>query len=411
VIKPTIYAVTTKWSSEIRLPRFAPVTTGWKAIHALSVAAAVSTGGRHESDTMEEEMFVRKHVVAGAALALMATLAACGGSPDAGAAGSEDSLVIVDYGGESSKATRDFLAGPFEKETGIKTTVVDAPGTQEAQLRAQINAGKVEWDILNAVGLASSVTMGRAGLIEPLTDAEKDEFAAALGDNPDAVTDYGFTFANIGFIIACAEKVDNCPSTVQEFFDTENFPGSRTLPGIAPAQMTSILAQAAGVELPADLETLMQPLRDINSSVKVYWTSGDQIEQVLRQGEVDMGIVFSGRAYSLVDEGLNPTIHWAGVYDPGVTVRVKDAPHPEAAEKFMTWMVNNPEAQANWAEAMQNSVGSTKALDMLPDEVRSRFADYPENLANLGLQDIDWFVENQKEIEGAINQIIQGGGN
>lgn len=366
-------------------------------------------------------------IVVGVAFASM--LAACGssaGAGDATSAGPDGSapsdaqatgepssaqatgeLVIASWGGDYSAATKEFLADPFEKETGIKVTIVDAPGTQIAQLEAQKKAGNVQWDILDGLGAADTYTLDAKGLLGTLTPEQRSSFAKELGDV--AVSDFGITFANIGYIIGCTDKAVKCPATVKEFFDTENFPGTRGMPGITPSPVMSILAQAAGVELPADLEVLLDQLRAIKPSVKVFWTSGDQSDQVLRQGEVDMSIALSGRAFSLRDSGTPLTINWAGSYDPGFEALVADGPNTENARKFLDWLVFNPEAQANWAEAMGYSVPSAKALDLLPVDVREQFVDYPPNLQGLGLQDFPWYVENKEEIDKGFNSVIQGG--
>lgn len=353
---------------------------------------------------------ISKFGLAAASALCLTMTAACGSSPTEGASGGggdDDSLVIVSWGGVFTEATKLYLAEPFEKETGIDVTIVDNQGTQVAQLMAQRKADNIQWDILDGMGAGDAYALDAEGLYEHTTAEQKATYVEEMG--ADAVTDFGVAFANVGFVIACREQVEKCPETVQEFWDTENFPGTRALPGAMPSPLTSILAQAAGVELPADVDVLLDPLKELKPAVKVFYTTGDQQEQLLRQGEVDMAIVYNGRAYSLQDEGVNITINWGGTYDPGYTGMVADAPHPEAAREFMDWLVTHPEAQAKWAEHINYSVAHPEALALLPEDVASRFPDYPENKAKLGVQDFAWYVENKKEIDAGLNQVIQGG--
>jgi putative spermidine/putrescine transport system substrate-binding protein len=344
------------------------------------------------------------------AAACLILVAACsspatesGGGP---AGAGENTLVIASWGGRFTETTQQFLATPFKDETGIDVQIVDVPGTQVTQLQAQRKAGQMRWDVMDSLGAGDAFVLEREGLVKPLTEQQKAAYVEALG--ADKVSDFGFTYANLGYIIVCNDNAERCPATVPEFFDVQNFPGARALPGASPSQMTSILAEAAGVKLPQNVDTLLEPLQRIKPSVKVFYTSGDQQEQLIRQGEVAMIIMYSGRAYNVQDGGTPVTINWAGTYDPGYTAAVVDAPHPEAAQRFMDWVVQHPEAQAKWAEQMQYSVPSPKALQMLPAEIAERLADYPANYEKLGQQDFPWYVDNKAAIDQRLNQIIQG---
>lgn len=343
------------------------------------------------------------------AAACLALVAACGSSPTEGSSSSEggsDKLVIASWGGRFTETTEEFLAKPFEKETGIDVQIVDVPGTQVTQLKAQKDAGNMQWDVMDSLSAGDAYVLNSEKLLEPLSDAQRDSYTKALGE--DKLSDFGFTYANLGYIIVCREDVKMCPTTVPEYFDTKAFPGTRALPGTSPGPMSSILAEAADTELPQDVDKLLQPLKDVKKDIKVFYSSGDQQEQLIRQGEVDMSIMYSGRAYSLVDKGTPLTINWAGTYDPGFTAEVVDAPHPEAAKKFLDWVVEHPDAQAKWAEQMQYSVPSPDALESLPKNVAERLADYPANFDALGKQDFEWYVENKAAIDQGLNQIIQG---
>jgi putative spermidine/putrescine transport system substrate-binding protein len=343
-----------------------------------------------------------------AALALLAgcsSPAVNGGSP--AAQGGKNTLVIASWGGRFTQSTQQDLVAPFEKETGIDVSIVDVPGSQVTQLQAQRKAGNMQWDVMDSLSGSDAFVLAGAGLLQPLRPEQKTAYTTALGN--DKVTDFGFRFANLGYVIVCARSVQKCPATVPEFFDVQNFPGRRAFPGSSPGQTTSILAQAAGRQLPMDVGELMQPLRKLKPDVKVFYTSGDQQEQLIRQGEVDMIMMYSGRAYDLEDTGTPVTINWSGTYDPGFTAQVAGAPHPEAALRFLDWVVAHPDAQAKWAEQMQYGVPSPKALQLMPPNIAQRLADYPANYNRLGQQDFSWYVQHKEEIDKAINSIIQGG--
>ena len=122
-----------------------------------------------------------------------------------------------------------------------------------------------------------------------------------------------------------------------------------------------------------------------------------------------MSIMYSGRAYTMREQGEDLTINWAGAYDPGYTAVTEDAPHKANARKFLDWVVDHPEAQAKWAKSMQYSVPHPGALKMLPKDMASTLADYPANYEPLAQQDFDWYLANKSEIDRGIQQIVQGG--
>lgn len=339
-------------------------------------------------------------------------LAGCAAGSDSGgdsASGGDEKLVIASWGGAFTEATKVNLADPFTEETGIAVEIVDAPSTQVTQMQQMVDAGDVQWDIMDSLGAADAFYMYQEGLIQDLPAELHTEFVDVLGEGK--VSDFGFTFANLGYVVACTSAVAECPDTLEGFFDPAAFPGNRELPGEYYSQLVGALVAASGQDTMADdidLDAAIAELEQVAPSTTVWYTSGDQQEQVLRQGEADMGLIYSGRAQNLVDEGLDVTVNWAGVYDPGYTAIATDAPHQEAAEQFMQWVANNPEAQAGFAEDMSYGVPSAEALELLDPEVAATLADYPENFEKLTLQNFEWYLANKDEVDSAIRTVVQG---
>jgi spermidine/putrescine-binding protein len=384
---------------------------------ACSSPAAETGGGSSASSAAASATSAASSAASSAADPSSASSSGAGSSAGSSSAAAtseaalEDTLVIASWGGRFTETTKEFLADPFSQETGIDVQIVDVPGTQAAQLQAQKDAGNVQWDVLDSLGAADAFFMDQEGLLAPLTPEQTTAYSEALGE--DKLSDFGFTYANLGYVIICNNAtVTACPATVPEFFDTAKFPGRRELPGQSYSQMTPILAQAAGnpvdAALPIDIPKMLEPLQAIKPDVSLWYTSGDQQEQGIRQGEADMGIIYSGRAYNVRNTGTDVTINWAGAYDPGYTAIATDAPHPAAAAAFMDWVVEHPEAQAKWAEQMQYSVPSPKALELMPADIAQTLADYPANFEKLGQQDFDWYLQNKDAIDTGMSQIIQG---
>ncbi|MDT0268842.1 extracellular solute-binding protein [Streptomyces sp. DSM 44915] len=357
-----------------------------------------------------------RRVTTAAAVTSIGLVTACGGTPQPGSSGGgdQDVITVASWGGRFSEAMVTALAEPFTEETGIEVRVVDSPGNFVSQVQAQHEAGAVQWDIIDSAAASDAQYLYDQGLLLDHPAALRSTLETELGT--DKLTEYSFTFANHAYVIACAdERVERCPTTIEEFFDTEEFPGRRMMPGDASSysQLITILGQATGnpvdAALPVDIETALDELRGIKDSVRVWWTSGDQMEQALQQGEADLGFMYSGRAFNLADTGLDVTVNWAGVYTPGHTALVADGPNQEGAARFLEWIAEHPEAQAEWSQLMNYSVPHPEALAALPAEEAERLSDWPANRELIAAQDVPWYLANKPEIDRGIQQTIQGG--
>lgn len=384
-----------------------------------------------EEDIRSGRKLTRREFVARGGLLALALgtagplLASCGGdsspasptqsSASSPAAGEGDApasgpLVIAGWGGRFTEATRQYLVEPFMAETGIQVEIVDAPGEQVARLVAQRDAGKIQWDLVDAIGAAEGYTAFHKGLFAKMPD----DVRGRIEPHVNLVNDYGFAYSSLAFTITCnREAAETYPTTPQEFWDTEKFPGPRVLPGLAPLQTLTFAMLADGVSpdqlFPLDLDRAFAKLEEIKPHVAVWFTSGDQMEQVLRDEEVIMGLAWSGRAYRLTDEGVPLEIIWdQAIYDPGFWVVVEGAPHPDLAWQFMEWVAMNAEGQAKWATEMGYGIANPKAFDHMDEVAAKRLADYPDNFEKLVIPDWDWYATHRDEVERRFTEFLAG---
>ena len=326
----------------------------------------------------------------------------------------EGPLVIASWGGAYSQATRDHIAAAFTEDTGIEVEVLDT-GNHVATVQQMAEAGSTEWDIIEGESWVDAIFMHEQGLLAELPEDLHTELVEAYG--PENVTPYGWSWSGYGAAIVCnRETVEVCPETIEELFDTEAFPGKRMLPGDPSGfnALVTALAVATGSPRDAlfdedtDIQVFADELASVKDSVSVWTTAGDQQNQAMLQGQADMGIMWSGRAFQLVDEGMDLQISWDGAYMVGLSVVPEDAPHKEAAWAFASWLAENPEHQANWAAAMNYTVSSPDIFDYLEPEVAERLATYPENYEQLVLQDFEWHAAHKAELDQAFLGVIQG---
>lgn len=324
-----------------------------------------------------------------------------------------DKLVIASWGGAFSEATRQAFAEPFSAETGIEVVVLDT-GNHVATIQGMEAAGNIEWDIVDSMTWPDAIFLHNAGLLATWPDDLQADLVATYGT--DAVTDYGHSNSGYGAVLVCnRETVEVCPQTIEEFFDVDAFPGKRMLPGDAAFfhVLAAILAMAEGgdsTDLYGDVtaDDLIARLGEIAPSIDVWWTAGDQSNQAILQGEADMGIMLSGRAYMVLDEGVDLDISWDGVYVTGAMTILEGAPHSDAAVRYIEWMRQNPEAQAQWAELLNYATPHPDIYEYLAQDRASRLATFPDNLANLSTQDFDWFEDNKAELDAGFIGVLQG---
>jgi spermidine/putrescine-binding protein len=355
--------------------------------------------------------------MAALAAGVLALTAACGGGSGGDNAGSSEKgpLVIAGWGAYFTKATKAHLADPFTKETGIKVQIVDAPGKYVAGLQSQKRAGEMKWDLLDSTSAPDAYVLNSQGMLEQIPAELKTKLEGQLSKG--TVTDFGIAWSNLGYVISCRTKATpNCPPDMKSFFDTKAFPGARQMVATSPHVNLSLAEIASGAVTPdklstheIDLDRAFATLEKIKPAVKVWWASGDQMEQAFYNGEADLGIAYSGRSFAVNNGGTPMKVVWdEGLYNPGFWSVVKGSKHTGAAFKFLEWIATHPEAQARWATDTGYSVPNPKAFDHMDKVKREQMADWPANSDRLARLNYDWYVKNYAEVNTRWQEFLRG---
>jgi putative spermidine/putrescine transport system substrate-binding protein len=349
-----------------------------------------------------------------ATLALLATLgvAACGSSSTSSS--TKTTLTIGDWGAPIDEATQKSYLTPFGAETKTGARFVDAPGEQQARVEAQSKAGKIEWDGLDSVGGGAAFALAAAHHLALLPAAMKAQLEREL--TPKYVTPWGFAHANLGYVIVCnTAKMTTCPANTTQFFNTKAFPQSRMFGGIEPIEEATQAEVAAGIPIsqtattPVDVKRVIKTLEGLKPTIKVFWQSGEQQVQAMRSGQVDMGIMWSNRAYELAAEGVKVKIVWAqGVYEPSFWTVLAGAPHEQTAFKLLSWIASHPKNQARWAQEVHVSVPNPLALDYIPKSFAVQLADNPINYNQLAVPNFPWYAQHGTELNTAYENFLRG---
>ncbi len=219
------------------------------------------------------------------------------------------SITAVSFGGSYARASQEAYHKPFTGETGIEVLLDDYNGGL-AQIRAQVDAGSVYWDVVD-LNLDDAVTGCDEGLfefIDPSTLAPGVDGSSPQEDfYPDMLSECGMGLLFFSTVVAYNSALigDTAPQTIDDFFDLERFPGRRGMRRI-PAVNLEFALLADGV--PVDdvyavldteegLDRAFRKLDTIKDQV-VWWEAGAQPPQMLADGEVLMTTAYNGRIFN-----------------------------------------------------------------------------------------------------------------
>jgi spermidine/putrescine-binding protein len=323
------------------------------------------------------------------------------GSPPRDAAGA---MIVVGWGGISNGFGQELFSDPFAA-AGNQVQWLAAPGQQVAALQAQRAANQTAWDVLNALNGTQFALLSRQGLLWKLPPDVKARLAKQM---PDGVTDYGVAYATTSDVIACnAKEVATCPVTPKDFFDVDRFPGQRSLYVGDPLIAMAMALQADGVPadkvFPMDIDRAFRKLQVIRPHIRAFWQSGDQSEQMFRSGEVDMAVMWNGRARNIA---MHPTdrmridVSWQGaVYEPSYLAVAVGASHANAGFAYLEWVVNHPDAMARYAERTGYGFPNGELFNLLPANIAGWLPEFPAHFGGQVRLDHDWYLAHKSEID------------
>jgi putative spermidine/putrescine transport system substrate-binding protein len=300
-------------------------------------------------------------------------------------AAAED-VVVVSSGGAWQEAQDKALWAPAAKALGI--TYAQDTSQNWAEARAQVEAGAVTWDIIQ-ISIADEAQAKAAGAIDKL-DADvfnKADYA------PGSTTEYFVPNSNYSTLIAWNKKTfgDNGPKSMADFFDVKKFPGKRALWN-QPGGMIEAAALALGTPRDKVYDFLsteegrkaaIAKLAELAPSVSVWWESGAQAAQLVKDGEVDMILTWGGRVQGAIKDGadFSFTFNDAQLGTDGYAL-VKGAPHHDAAMRFLKEM-SKPEYQKDLPNTFATAPANMKAYDLAkyPPEQIATMSSAPANVA------------------------------
>jgi len=315
----------------------------------------------------------------------------------AGGASAQD-ITVVSWGGSFQEAERNAFFDPAAKALGITIKEDTTNGLQD--VRAQVQSGNPTWDVTE-LGSNSCVQLKEEGMLEPL-----DYDVINTDGVPDNLVDshwVGIIFFStvLGY---STEAFPEGPKNWAEFFDTEKFPGARSMYR-KPYYNLEIALMADGVPrdqvYPLDVDRAFAKLATIKDDVAVWWKSGAQSAQLVKDGEVELIAAWNGRIGNAVKDGAKAAIQWEGaLLDFDCLVVPKGAPNKEMAMKAINEFLK-PENQAMLPKYINYGPVNLKAFDtgLIDADIAEQLPSSPKNVARSLILDPYWWNGRYDELQ------------
>ena len=233
------------------------------------------------------------------AAGLAAVLAAAGCTIGNGSSG-RDTLTFVSTGAPFQDYQAAAWQKPFTASTGIKFRN-DGP-VDEAKMVTMVKARSVSWDVVDTSAAATEQYCGK--YLEKLDFSVIDKSIFPKG----TVSECGvpaFSYSTI-FMVNKEKYGGHPPTTIADFFDVKKFPGKRIVPPEIAVGLLEAALLADGVPenklYPLDLDRAFKKLDQIKPVTTFADTYG-QMQQMMVDRQIDMGLMLNARAYQALKAG------------------------------------------------------------------------------------------------------------
>ncbi|MDH6196892.1 putative spermidine/putrescine transport system substrate-binding protein [Mycobacterium frederiksbergense] len=318
-------------------------------------------------------------------------------------------LTFVSYGGIYQDGQAKAALEPFAQQSGAKV-LPDGP-TENAKIKAQVDSKNVTWDVVDSTNVFTAKNCGT--LFMKLDTSIVDISKLPPGTKTD---DCSVPAMGYGLIVAYNTKKygANPPKTWADFYDTKKFPGKRAIEG-TPGELDpgvlegALLADgvAPDVMYPLDLDRALTKMNTIRPDT-IFWTTGAQSQQLMESGQVDMALVWSGRAYSAAKNGAPFAPMWNQWMPEADTIAVPvGAKNPKASMALINFYLG-AQQQAKLAELTSYSPINVDAKPQLDDLARSYLTTTPERDKDRFAIDVAYWAEQQDEIAAKYTAWLAG---
>jgi putative spermidine/putrescine transport system substrate-binding protein len=314
-------------------------------------------------------------------------------------------LTINTPGGAVQKALRLALLDPASKKLGLRLKEETSDNALDA-LRLEVAARAVTTDIMVMSAYQAAIASDE-GDLEPIDYHVVDTKDFLPGSAPRyCVGIYGYA-AVLGWNTHTYPKV--APTSWADFWNVGAFPGKRAMradaeaqvemallaDGVSPAELYSVLSTEAGMKRAID------KIRELKPSIAVWWSSGAQAGQLMKDGEVDISSGWNARFQSAKDAG-GPVDY---TYNQGILTFdcfavTKGSRHKQEAMKLINEM-STAASQAHLANLVSEGPLNAAAYrtGLISPERAATLPTSPVVTSKVVVQDIDWWTRNNNRVQ------------
>ena len=231
-------------------------------------------------------------------------------------------LTVVSWGGAYTASQQNAYHEPYmKKNPNISIINDDSSSGAVAKLRAQNEAGNITWDLVDVVP-SDAIRACDEGLV---IEIDHDKVLAPAPDGTLPSEDFGEAIISpcfiptivysttFGYRTDVPEWNGKEPTSIEDVFDTKNFPGKRSLQkapitnlewaliadGVPAEDVYKVLATEKGVNRAfAKLDTIKDDV--------IWWSTGADTPDRLAKKEIVMGSTYNGRLFELIEVQKQP---------------------------------------------------------------------------------------------------------
>ena len=320
---------------------------------------------------------------------------------------SAEPITVVSWGGSYGKAQDRALFTDASNHSGI--AINRESGASMTKTCLQVQSGSVTWDL---------VVSGSGGAAAAAADGCREKIDYSVVDvsdfYPGLYTDY--CVGSDVFATVMAWNTDKygepgspgAPSSWADFWDVKKFPGTRAYrannvdgalepalmaDGVPPEKVYEVLATPEGKR------RAINKIRELKPHIAVFWGSGAQQAQLMKDAEVDMSTGWNGRFDNAKKDGakVGYTFNQA-LLDYDCFAMPKGAPNKEVAMRFLA-EVSKPQYQANLPFYITYGPTNRKAYEMTkaPKELIESLPSHPKNVPLMLPVSLDWYAKHKNE--------------
>jgi putative spermidine/putrescine transport system substrate-binding protein len=335
-----------------------------------------------------------------------------------------DSMTLVSWGGAYQRSQQKAYVEPYlEANPGVTVTWDESSNEAVAKLRAMNEAGNITWDLVDVVA-SDAIRLCDEGLA---MEYDPDELLAEGDDGTPASEDFGDLIVSdcfipqivysttVGYRTDMIPEGAEAPTDICALFDTETYPGKRSLEkrpintmewallcdGVAKEEVYDVLETEEGQDRAfAKLDTIKDDV--------IWWSAGADTPQLLADGEVVMGSTYNGRLFSVIEEQNQPVaMLWdAQVFDLDGWIIPEGLPEDRLARvkdfvKFATdtQRLADQAKYISYGPARQSSAPLVGQHAELGIDMAPHMPTDPENAKNTFLYNYEWWADYRDDLD------------